>query len=145
MPYPAELVQANNESRARLHALLARMTDADYAIPLDADWNVGTALAHVAVYDFRVIEILNRWESVGVAFSDIDVEVFNPTVLPFFRELSPPAIKKLTLEAADACDAKLENLSDAIFDQYATTGGSAFALSRANHRNEHIDQIQAVL
>jgi hypothetical protein len=88
---------------------------------------------------------LNRWEREGVSPSPNDVDVINAALIPFLRALPPVAIKNLTLELAETLDARLAALPDSILDRFETTGGKPFNLSRAKHRNEHIEQIESAL
>lgn len=145
MPYSPELIQTNDTSRAALRALLANLTDAQYKIVLDADWTVGSTLAHVALFDHRALRILERWEREGVAPSPNDTDIMNVAVLPFLQALAPADIARMVNDFAEALDAKLAALPDAILDQFETTGGKPFNLSRAKHRNEHIEQILRAL
>lgn len=145
MPYDPTLIQENTASRERLRALLAQLDDSQYNISLDADWTVGTALAHVAVFDSRALAILRQWERAGVAPSPNDVDIINAALLPFLCELPPASISKLVLESAEKLDAKLAAVPDAVLDQFETVAEHPFSLSRAKHRNEHIDQIKAAL
>lgn len=145
MPYDPNLVSANDASRQELRALLAELTDAQYNIPLDTDWTIGTTLAHIALFDRRAIEILELWERQGVAPSPNDPDILNAALLPFLRELSPAAIKKLSLESAETLDAKLAVLPDSVIDQFVSVGDHPFNLSRAKHRSEHFAQIHKAL
>lgn len=145
MPYSSELIQTNDASRAALRALLAKLTAAQYKIVLDADWTVGSTLAHVALFDHRALRILERWEREGVSPSPNDTDIMNAAVLPFLQALAPADIARMVVEFADALDAKLASLPDNILDQFETTGGKPFNLSRAKHRNEHIEQIMRAL
>lgn len=145
MPYPSEMMQANDASRAALRELAAKLTDAHYQIVLEADWTVGSTLAHVALFDRRALEILERWEREGVSPSPNDTEIINAAVLPFLKAIPPADIARMVMEFADALDAKLAVLPDAILDQFETVGGKPFNLSRAKHRNEHVEQITRAL
>lgn len=145
MPYPTEFIQANDASRAALRELLAKLTDAQYGIVLEGDWTIGSTLAHVALFDHRALHILQRWEREGVAPSPNDTDIMNVAVLPFLQALPPAAVARMVNEFADALDAKLASLPDTILDPFETTGGKPFNLSRAKHRNEHIEQITRAL
>lgn len=145
MPYPAEFVQANVASRAALRALLAKLTDAQYKIVLEGDWTVGSTLAHVALFDHRALNILQRWEREGVAPSPNDTDMMNAAVLPFLQVIPPAEIARMVNEYAGALDAKLAALPDSILDQFETAGGKPFNLLRAKHRHEHIEQITRAL
>src|SRR6266508_3144042 len=58
-------VTENNIQRARLSALVDRLSDAELARPLAAGWTVGAVLAHVAFWDQRVLTLIERWEPEG--------------------------------------------------------------------------------
>jgi hypothetical protein len=145
MPYDPSLIESNAASRVRLRALLARLAPSQYNIPLDREWTVGTTLAHIAVFDARAIQILDRWAEQGVAPSPNDPDIINAALIPFLRALPPDSISKLALDLAEALDAKLAALPDSVLDQFETTAARPFNLSRAYHRNEHLDQIEAAL
>ena len=145
MPYDPKLIAENNASRERLRALLERLTDEQYNLPLDTDWTIGSTLAHIALFDKRAIEILDLWEKQGVAPSPNDPDIINAALLPFLRELPPAAIKQLSLEFAETLDAKLITLPDAVIDQFVSVGDHPFNLTRAKHRNEHFEQIEQAL
>lgn len=145
MPYDSALIQQNNASRASLRALFGKLTDAQYALPLESDWTIGSTLAHVAVFDARAIQILDRWEREGVSPSPNDVDIINAALVPFLCALPPASIRSLALEFAETLDAKLAALPDSVLDQFETVGGKPFNLSRAKHRNEHIEQIEQAL
>lgn len=51
MPYDPNLISQNNASRERLRALLERLTEPDYNIPLDTGWTLGVTLAHIALIE----------------------------------------------------------------------------------------------
>src|SRR2546427_7413164 len=59
-------VARNNAERARLEALVARLTDADLRRPLAAGWTVAGVLAHLAFWDQRAFILLDRWQREGV-------------------------------------------------------------------------------
>ncbi len=145
MPYDEDLRQENEASRVRLRRVMAGLSDEQYAMPLDTDWTIGTALAHIAFFDKRAIDILERWEREGVGPSDNDPEIINSALLPFFKLMPPAPIGKLALEYAEILDAKLAALPDSVLDQWNTTAKHPFNLSRAKHRNEHLDQIDEAL
>lgn len=145
MPYDPILISQNNISRERLRDLLDRLADSQYNIQLDTTWTIGAALAHIALFDRRAIEILELWERQGVTPSPNDPDIINAALLPFLRELPPTAIKKLAMESAETLDAKLVALPDDVIEQFVSVGDHPFNLSRAKHRNEHFEQIERAL
>ena len=55
-------VAKNDAERARLKALVARASDADFGRPMPAGWTVAAMLGHLAVWDQRILALIEAWE-----------------------------------------------------------------------------------
>jgi hypothetical protein len=137
----------NDAERARLVALVARLTDADLSRPMPAGWTIAGVLAHAGFWDARAVFWLDKWSSaVEPAPPDWetreDVEWINESAKPLCLALSPRAAADLALRFAEESDAKVAALSDATLAKIAAVGGAPFNLSRADHRREHLDDIE---
>src|SRR6266853_1622147 len=122
-PYVAE----NNRERARLRALVERLSDGDLARPLDAGWTVGAVLAHLAFWDERILVLIERWEKEGLrstprSFDEKDVDWINDSTKALCLALPPREAARLAVAAA----------------------GNPISLVRAEHRREHLDEIERV-
>ena len=142
-------VTRNNAERARLAALVKKWTDADLARPMPAGWTVAGVLGHVAFWDQRILELLARWEKNGPAavppaLDEADVDWVNDAAKPMLLAVPPRKAAELTLAIAEAVDRKVETLTD---DQIArnTAAGNPLNLDRAEHRKEHLNEIEAAL
>ena len=62
-------IARNDAERARLRALVARLSDADLARPMPGGWTVAAVLAHLAFWDQRIMVLLERWEQLFEAQS----------------------------------------------------------------------------
>jgi hypothetical protein len=141
-------VAENNHERARLRALVDRLSDGDLARSLDAGWTVGAVLAHVAFWDQRILALIERWEHEGLrsiprSFDEKDVDWINDSTKALCLALPPRAAARLAVETADAVDRRVEALSDQHVAANAAAG-SPINLSRAEHRREHLDEIERV-
>jgi hypothetical protein len=58
-------VAENAAERARLQALVARLTDADMARAVGEEWTVGVALMHLAFWDRLSLAKFEEWERTG--------------------------------------------------------------------------------
>src|SRR4029450_4462109 len=58
-------VAENDAERARLRALVRRLSDQDLARPMEAGWTVEGVLAHIAFWDQRIVALLDEWERKG--------------------------------------------------------------------------------
>ena len=77
MSATAEYARANDETRARLHALVARLGPDDLARAAFEGWSVSALLAHLAFWDRFTLE---RWR-VRLAGGDIpDIGVFTDPI-----------------------------------------------------------------
>lgn len=136
------MIERNRTELGRLRSLLAQLSDEELGLPLEGGWSVASTLAHLAFWDQRAVLLLDRWEKQGVGPSEMDVDILNRACLPQWLALAPRAAADLALKTAEAIDKKIETVSTEIFDWCLTNPDCPIAIVRANHRAEHIEQIQ---
>jgi hypothetical protein len=139
-------VAKNDAERARLTRFVEGTSDADLARAMPAGWTVAAVLGHVAFWDQRILALLDAWDR-GTPPSSIhgeDVDWTNDAGKPFLLALPPRALAQMAVAIADAVDRRVAGLSD---DRVAknTAAGSPLSLDRAEHRKEHLDEIERVL
>jgi hypothetical protein len=149
MPVDRSYVSTNDATRARLRALVGRLSDADLARPMPAGWTVASVLAHLAFWDQRVLALIETAEKAGLAGvprleNVADVHWMNDATKPLFLALAPRRAAEVTLAIAEATDSKVAALPDAFVAKNAEVGGP-INFDRANHRVEHLDEIEAAL
>ena len=133
--------------RDRLRGLVARLSDTDLARPMPAGWTIAGVLAHIGFWDARAIYWLDKW-SRGVAptpYEPENTEAINESAKPLCLALPPRDAANLAMRLAEEADAKVKALSDAMLAKVRATGAPPFNLSRAIHRKEHLDEIEAAL
>jgi hypothetical protein len=134
----------NTHERQRLRTLVARWSDADLTRPLPNGWTVAITLAHLAFWDRQRLALLRRWEREGVTPAPTDADTINEGVRVLATALPPRAAAQLALDAAEAVDQALEQLSAEMVTQIEG-GGQASILRRAVHRRGHLDRIEQAL
>ena len=139
-------VTENNHERARLRALVDRLSDGELTRSLDAGWTVGAVLAHLAFWDQRTLILIERWEKEGPraiprSMDERDVDWINDSAKALCLALPPRAAARLAVAVADAVDRRVETLSDELVAANAA-GGRPINLLRAEHRREHLDEIE---
>ena len=140
-------VAKNDIERARLTALVSKASDADLARAMPAGWTVAAVLGHLAFWDQRILVLFDAWERTGAAPTpnrDEDTDWINDAGKPFLLALPPRRAADLTVAIAEAVDGKVETLADDFVARIAAAG-NPINLRRAEHRREHIDQIEAAL
>lgn len=137
----------NARERQRLAALVAGLSDADLARPMPAGWTVASVLAHLAFWDQRALDLLEAWERGGAAprpLGEAGVDWINDASKPLFNALEPRRAAQVTLAIAEAVDRKVARLSDALVEANRAAGHPVNLL-RAEHRREHLEEIEHAL
>lgn len=137
------VLATNKASLDRLLTLVARLRDEQMALPLDGDWTIGAALAHLAFWDRRVARLVERWEVHGIADSPSDPDIINDAMKPAWIALAPDAVRAESRAAAIEGDAAVARLSPAMWQ--AIRDRNLLRLGRDKHRLEHIEEIEAAL
>ena len=130
--------------RRRLETLVDRLSNSELATPLADGWTVAGVLAHLAFWDQRVAFLLGRWQRDGVGPSEADTDAINNAAKPQWLALPPRDAAALAVAAARAADAAVDAASPALIDQIVSIG-APISLSRADHRREHLDEIERAL
>jgi len=137
----------NDTERARLEALVGRLNDADLARAMPDGWTVASVLAHLAYWDQRAYILLDRWQRAGAtppSGDAADVDWINDAAKPMFLALPPRRAAELAVAIAEATDRKVASMSDELVSRNAALG-TPVTLVRANHRREHLDEIERAL
>jgi len=137
----------NDTERARLEALVGRLNDADLARAMPDGWTVASVLAHLAYWDQRAYILLDRWQRAGAtppSGDAADVDWINDAAKPMFLALLPRRAAELAVAIAEATDRKVASLSDELVGRNAALG-TPVTLARADHRREHLDDIERAL
>ncbi len=141
-------IASNNAERARLKALVERLDDEELKRPMSASWTVAGVLAHMAFWDARALYLMDKWAS-GIAPSAADcepedVDWINDAAKPLCLALPPRVAAQLALQMAEEADRRVAALSDEMVAQIVAVG-QPLNLSRADHRSEHLDDIERYL
>jgi DinB family protein len=142
-------VAENQVQLDRLRGLVGRLSDGQLSRPLAAGWTVAGVLAHLAFWDYRIVTLLDTWGADGhgtppPAFDEAAVDWINDAGKPLCLGLPPRTAARLAVEAAVAADARVAALSDAALAANAAAGGP-ISVRRAEHRREHLDEIERAL
>jgi hypothetical protein len=108
---------------------------------------VAGVLGHLAFWDQRVLLLFEQWEKTGQApprYGQEDVDWINDAAKPMLLAVPPRQAAQLALAVAEAVDAKVARLSDELVTRNAAAE-TPLNLLRAEHRAEHLDEIERVL
>ncbi|MGH2602262.1 MAG: DinB family protein [Dehalococcoidia bacterium] len=141
-------VAENNAERERMRSLVTRLSDEELRRPMPAGWTVAAVLAHIGLWDGRAIFFVDRWgrgvEPSAADYEPEDIDWVNDSAKPLCLALPPRDAAQLALHLAEEADGKVAALSGELLAKVLAVG-SPFNLSRANHRKEHLDDIERAL
>ena len=140
-----EYVRENDESRARLRALVERLDRTQLTQSPMPGWSVSALLAHLAFWDrFNV----HRWRSrlAGTQLPALDVldDLINDSALPAWNALPPEVAARDALASAEEGDAFVAGLTPEITSRWLEEGRPR-SLYRSEHRREHLEDIDRAL
>jgi hypothetical protein len=139
-------IAENDRERRRLEALVGTLDDVALGREMPAGWTVAGVLAHLAFWDQRIVvlaELLKGGAKIPMEAPD-DVDWINDAAKPTQLALAPGRAAALAVEAARAADHAVATLPDELLAKNAAAG-SPINLRRAEHRREHLDEIEQAL
>lgn len=137
-----KILKSNTTSTDRLRALVERLSDEDLNRSLGGNWTVALALAHLAFWDARQVAALHRFAG-GEPFPSEDMAA-NATLEAIAAGFNPKTIGQAAVDAAQQLDQLVESLTTQQVDALQNANLS-YAIERAAHRDEHVQQIEAAL
>jgi sulfite reductase beta subunit-like hemoprotein len=140
-------VDQNDGERERLRALVARLGEDELRRSVNEDWTVAGVLGHMAFWDARALVLADKLER-GVPFSPSDAEPedvswINDATRPLIHAIAPREAARLALRLAEETDRRVASLAPD--RMYPNDANSPLNPLRADHRAEHLDQIEAAL
>ena len=143
MAFDRSFIELNRASLERMRTLAEQLTDEEMLTKVGEHWTVGIVFAHIAWWDRRVMYVLDRTEKDGKLFiPEIDIFV-NDLSLPLWAAVPPRKAVHIALETAETLDKRLEVYSPALLEEIYNYNKRW--VIRALHRNEHLDEANAVL
>jgi hypothetical protein len=144
-------VAANEAQLTRMRTLVDTMSDDELAAPMEAGWTVAGVLAHLAFWDYRIVTLIDRWGADGRgtppdapgSYDEEAVDWINDAGKPLILALPPRVAARVAVDAAAQVDRRVAGLSEDLLAENERTGGYINVL-RADHRGEHLDEIEQV-
>jgi hypothetical protein len=140
-------IEENTRERERLRALVERLSEDELRGPVNDFWTVAGVFGHIAFWDARVLalsEKLERGEPFGADDNEPeDVDWINDASRSLIHAVPPLKLAKLSLEIAEETDAKVATLP--VEHLYPRDPDSPIYALRADHRGEHLDEVEAAL
>ena len=139
-------IEENDRERDRLRALVEGLDDAALSAPVIEYWTVAGVLGHCAYWDIRVLvlaEKIDRDEPWVAADAEPEGDWLNDSTRPLIHAIAPREAAKLALRIAEKTDARVAELP--LDRLWPRDPDSPIDPLRAEHRREHLDEIDAAL
>jgi hypothetical protein len=137
------ITAANLASAERIRSLADRLTDEELLHPVGEHWTVSIMFAHLAFWEGRVRETIERSERAGhLVLVDLDL-VVNDLSLPLWAAIPPRVAGRLAFEAATGVNARLEAAEPWLV--VAVEAANPRWIRRSLHRTQHLDEAEAAL
>jgi hypothetical protein len=129
----------------RMKAIVARLSDQQLAAMVNEYWSVAGILGHIALWDGRALFLagkLQRGEPLTASDDEPEnVDWINDSSRPLIHAIAPRALAELAVSIAEETDQLVASLPDELLAGLGET--SPLNPARANHRGEHLDEIEA--
>ena len=140
-------VAANGRELARMRALVLRLSDRQLGAMVNEYWSVAGVLGHIAFWDGRALYFagkLQRRELLTASENEPeDVDWINDSSRPLIHAIAPRALAELAVSIAEETDEAVASLPDELLAGLDET--SPLNPVRADHRGEHLDEIEAAI
>jgi hypothetical protein len=139
-------IDPNNRERERLRTLVEALDDDALTTPVNEYWTVAGVLGHIAFWDVRVLvfaDKIDRGEPWVPSDDEPEGDWLNDSTRPLIHAIAPRAAAQLAVRIAEETDARVAKLPlDRLFPRDPKS--PVYAV-RADHRGEHLDEIEAAL
>ena len=129
-----------------MRALLSRLSDEDLGAMVNEYWTVAGVLGHVAFWDGRALFLAGKLERAQPSTADgepEDVDWINDATRPLIHAITPREAAELALRVAGETDRAVASLSPELVA--TIDDNTPLNPLRADHRGEHLDEIEAAL
>lgn len=138
---------ANGRELARMRALVSRLNDRQLGAMVNEYWSVAGVMGHIAFWDGRALYLagkLYRREPFTTSENEPeDVDWINDSSRPLIHAIAPRALAELAVSIAEETDELVSSLPDELLAGLDET--SPLNPVRANHRGEHLEEIEAAI
>ena len=130
-----------------MRALVSRLSDRQLGAMVNEYWSVAGVLGHLAFWDGRALYLarkLQRREPFTESENEPeDVDWINDSSRPLIHAIDPRALAELAVSVAEETDEFVASMPDELLAGLDET--SPLNPVRANHRGQHLDEIEAAI
>ena len=129
-----------------MQAIVNSLDERTMRLSVEEGWSISAVLAHLAFWEHSFLTRCDAFRDQGdFVMIDADMERFiNETSLPLWRSIPGRMAANMALEAATATTIATAAMATDL-ENHLTTQRCQALLDHSQHRNAHLDAIEAVL
>jgi Mycothiol maleylpyruvate isomerase N-terminal domain len=140
-------VVENKRELERMRTLADGLGEQNLQLPVNEFWTVAAVFGHIAFWDARILALADKVDR-GEPFTESDTEPedvdwINDATRPLIHAVPPAELIRLSLRIAQETDERVAALPpDRMWPQ---DPNSPIYCVRADHRGEHLDDVESAL
>ena len=135
-----KIFRANRESTERMSAIISRVSDEELSKSVGSDWTISITLAHLALWDQRVIFVIESAKKNNKLHAPYYDHQLNDILTPTLRAIPVREAARMAIATAEKLDDDLEQCSTQLIEEMREVNERL--IDRSIHRNLHLDEIE---
>jgi hypothetical protein len=140
-------VVENKRELERMRTLADGLSEQNLQLPVNEFWTVAAVFGHIAFWDARILALADKVDR-GEPFTESDTEPedvdwINDATRPLIHAVPPAELIRLSLRIAQETDDRVAALPPE--RMWPQDPNSPIYCVRADHRGEHLDDVEAAL
>ena len=140
-------VVENKRELERMRTLADGLSEQNLQLPVNEFWTVAAVFGHIAFWDARILALADKVDR-GEPFTESDTEPedvdwINDATRPLIHAVPPAELVRLSLRVAQETDDRVAALPPE--RMWPQDPNSPIYCARADHRGEHLDDVEAAL
>jgi hypothetical protein len=140
-------VVENKRELERMRTLADGLSEKNLQLPVNEFWTVAGVFGHIAFWDARILVLADKVDR-GEPFTESDTEPedvdwINDATRPLIHAVPPAELIRLSLRIAQETDERVAALPPE--RMWPQDPNSPIYCVRADHRGEHLDDVEAAL
>ena len=135
-----KIFRANRESTERMSAIISRVSDEELSKSVGSDWTISITLAHLALWDQRVIFVIESAKKNNKLHAPYYDDQLNDILTPTLRAIPVREAARMAIATAEKLDDELEQCSTQLIEEMREVNERL--IDRSIHRNLHLDEIE---
>ncbi len=134
------IFQENRNSTDRMQSIINQLSDDELSQSIGSDWTISITLAHLALWDQRVIFVIDSARKNNKLHAPYYDDQLNDILTPLLAAIPAKEAARMAISTANKVDNELENCPKELIKEMKEVNSRL--LERSIHRNLHLDEIE---